>query len=167
MMRRRMIQAIETIETLLAAAVLCALLPAPVRAADVHIGINIGPPPVVLEAPPPLIVVPRSPVYYAPQLPYNYFYYSGRYYTLHDGAWFSSASFGGPWGFVSIGRVPRPILAVPVRYYRVPPGHGRKHRGGDHDRYDDDDDGDHDDHDHGRRGGRGHGHGHGHGHHDD
>lgn len=161
MKRRRMIQAIET---LLAAAVLCALLPAPARAADVHIGINIGvppPPPVVLEAPPPLIVVPRSPVYYAPQLPYNYFYYHGTYYTLHDGAWFSAASFGGPWGYVAVGRVPRPILAVPVRYYRVPPGHGGKHRGGDRDRYEHGDDGDHQDR------GRGRGHGHGHGHHDD
>src|SRR5438132_7742776 len=48
------------------------LLAAPARAADVHIGINIGvpppPPPVVVEAPPPLLVVPRTPVYYAPAL---------------------------------------------------------------------------------------------------
>src|SRR5437667_273163 len=72
------------------------LLAAPARAADVHIGINIGvpppPPPVVVEAPPPLLVVPRTPVYYAPALPYNYFYYGGLYYTLHEDHWFYAAS---------------------------------------------------------------------------
>ncbi len=128
-----------------------------VRAADVHVGINIGiptPPPFVVEAPPPLVVVPRSPVYYAPQLPYNYFYYGGRYWTFHEGAWFSALSFGGPWGYVEVGRVPPPVLAVPVRYYKIPPGHWRKHGGRGH--------WDHDDDHHG------HGHGHGHGkHHDD
>jgi hypothetical protein len=115
------------------AAALAALAPVGARAADVHVGINIGvpppPPPVVVEAPPPLVVVPGSPVYYAPQLPYNYFYYSGRYYTFHDGAWFSSVSFAGPWGFVSLHHVPPPLLAVPVRYYRVPPAHWHKHHG--------------------------------------
>ena len=142
----------------LAAALLGVLSRAPAGAADVHIGINVGvppPPPVVIEAPPPLVVVPRSPVYYAPQLPYNYFYFGGRYYTFHDGAWFSAVSFGGPWGFISIGHVPPPILAVPVRYYNVPPRHWREYRG--RPRWDR-----HDDHD-----GHDHHHGRGHGKHDD
>src|SRR5437667_10199884 len=108
------------------------LLAEPARATDVHIGINIGtlppPPPVVVEAPPPLVVVPRTPVYYAPALPYNYFYYGGLYYTLHEDHWFYAASFNGPWSFVTIEHVPRPILAVPVPYYTVHPGH-RKERG--------------------------------------
>src|SRR5207247_9380016 len=107
------------------------LLAAPARAADVHIGINIGVPPprppVVVEAPPPLVVVPRTPVYYAPSLPYNYFYYGGLYYTLHDDHWFYAASFNGPWSFVTVERVPRPILAVPVGYYHVRPEHWKKH----------------------------------------
>jgi len=107
------------------------LLAAPARGADVHIGINIGvpppPPPVVVEAPPPLVVVPQTPVYYAPSLPYNYFYYGGLYYTLHDDHWFYAASFNGPWTFVTLERVPRPILAVPVRYYKVHPEHWKKH----------------------------------------
>jgi hypothetical protein len=100
------------------------------HAADVHVGINIGvpapaPPPIAIEAPPPLVVVPNSPVYYAPSLPYNFFYYDGLYYVFHEGSWFSSVSAHGPWGFVP--RVPRPVLAVPVGYYRVPPGHWKKH----------------------------------------
>jgi len=103
------------------------VLVAPARATDVHIGINIGPPPVVVEAPPPLVVVPRTPVYYAPSVPYNYFYYGGGYYTFHDGNWFYAGSFNGPWSFVAIERVPRPILAVPVGYYKVKPGHWKEH----------------------------------------
>lgn len=98
-------------------------------AADVNVGINIGvppPPPVVVAEPPRLVVVPRSPVYYAPTLPYNYFYYDGRYYTHHDGAWFYGAAANGPWVYIATGRVPHPVLAVPVTYYKVPPGH-RKH----------------------------------------
>ncbi len=78
------------------------LLAAPARGADVHIGINIG-------------------------VPYNYFYYGGLYYTLHDDHWFYAASFNGPWTFVTLERVPRPILAVPVRYYKVHPEHWKKH----------------------------------------
>ena len=107
------------------------LLAAPARGADVHIGINIGvpppPPPVVVEAPPPLVVVPRTPVYYAPSLPYNYFYYGGLYYTLHDDHWFYAASFNGPWTFVTVERLPRPILVVPVHYYKVKPEKWKKH----------------------------------------
>jgi hypothetical protein len=124
------------------------------RAADVHVGINIGvpppPPPIVVETPPPLVVVPRTPVYYAPDVPYNFFYYEGLYYVFHDGYWFSATTSRGPWAYVR--HVPRPVLAVPVRYYKVPPGHAKRHGpppwAG-----------------HGR--GHGHGHGHGHGKHED
>lgn len=115
----------------LAGAMLSAVAP-PAHGADVHIGIEIGtppPPPIVLEAPPPLVSVPRSRVYYAPQLPYNFFYYDGLYYAFHDGAWFGAASFRGPWGFIAVTHVPRPILAVPVPYYRAPPRRWRKHHG--------------------------------------
>jgi len=125
------------------------------HAADVHVGINIGvppPPPIVVEAPPPLVVVPHSPVYYAPSVPYNFFYYGGSYYVFHDDHWFSSRSNHGPWVFVE--RVPPPVVAVPVGYYKVPPGHLKRHgppRWVEHE--------------HGH--GHGHGHGRGHGHHDD
>jgi hypothetical protein len=82
----------------------------------------------VVAAPPPLVVVPGTPVYYAPALSVNFFYYGGRYYTFHEGAWFSAIAYNGPWVFAPVARVPRPVLAVPVRYYKVPPGHG--HPGG-------------------------------------
>jgi hypothetical protein len=93
--------------------------------AEVSVNINVGPPPpvYVLAAPPPLVVVPGSPVYYAPAVSFNYFVYGGRYYTFHDGAWFAARGYNGPWAFVAPAHVPAPVLAVPVAYYKVPPGH--------------------------------------------
>jgi hypothetical protein len=99
--------------------------------ADVNIGITFGgPPSIVVAEPPRMVLVPRSPVYWAPSLPYNFFYYDGRYWTYHEGGWFWSASVHGPWGHVAMGAVPRPVLAVPVAYYRVPPGHMKHHHHG-------------------------------------
>jgi len=88
---------------------------------DIHIGIP-APPSIVIEAPPHLVVVPGVPrVHYAPDLPYNYFAYGDRYYTFHEGAWFVSPGYRGPWTYVERVRVPRPLLGVSTRYYRDPP----------------------------------------------
>lgn len=109
-----------------------------VQAGDIRIDVNLGapPPPVVVPPPPPvvattapqLIVVPGTTVYYAPDLPHNYFYYAKRYYVLHNGAWFHAPSHNGPWTFMPHKHMPQPVLAVPVEYYRVPPGHAKHHR---------------------------------------
>jgi hypothetical protein len=108
------------------------VLPPPIHADSVSVGINIGapppPPPYVVQGPPQLVVVPGTPVYYAPSLSFNFFAYSGRYYTYYNGGWFMTANFGTPWNYVAVQRVPRPVRGVPVTYYKVPPGHG--HHGG-------------------------------------
>jgi hypothetical protein len=99
------------------------------NATQVNVGVNIGvpaPPPIVLRAPPPVVVVPNSPVSYVPSVNYNLFVYSGRYYTFHDGAWFYANRHSGPWTFMPTERVPRPVIGVPVTYYKVPPGHAKK-----------------------------------------
>jgi hypothetical protein len=91
-----------------------------VNTPSVSFGLNIG-------APPPLVAVPGLPVYHAPAVPHNYFVYGGYYYLFHEGAWFYAARYNGPWSSLVIHQVPRPILAVPVTYYkRVPPGHRKK-----------------------------------------
>lgn len=98
----------------------------PAHADSLSIGINIGsppPPPIVVAAPPQLVVVPGTPVYYAPGLSFNYFVYGGRYFTFHNGSWFATTTFNGPWTFVAVEHVPQPVLAVPVGYYKIPPGH--------------------------------------------
>ena len=117
------------------------------QAGNVNVGISVGvpappppvvvvtpprvvvpapPPPVVVAAPPQVVVLPGSPVYYAPGADFNLFVYSGRHYRFHDGHWFVAAAHGGPWTFVARDRVPQPVLAVPVGYYKVPPGHAKK-----------------------------------------
>ena len=115
----------------------------PVGADSVKIGVNIGlpsppavviappPPPVVIATPPALVVVPGTPVHYAPNVSINFFAYGGRYYSLHEGAWFVATTHGGPWVTIAPAKVPQPVLAVPVAYYKVPPGHAKKmHRDG-------------------------------------
>lgn len=100
------------------------------EAQNVSIGVNIGspppPPPMVIVAPPQLVVVPGTPVYYAPGLNVNFFFYQGQYFTFHDGSWFVARAHNGPWAFVALERIPKPVLAVPVQYYKVPPGQLKK-----------------------------------------
>ncbi len=110
----------------------------PVAADGVRIGISVpvpAPPtvvitpprpPVVVVTPPQLVVVPGSPVFYAPGARMNFFAYAGRYYTLHEGAWFVATTSGSPWVAIAPAKVPRPVLAVPVSYYKIPPGHAKK-----------------------------------------
>ncbi len=100
------------------------------EAADVTVNINLGPPPppVVVAAPPPLVVVPGVPVVqYAPSLQVDLFFHDHRWYYPHGGYWYVGPSFRGPWTPIPFAKLPRPIVAVPVRYYKVPPGH-LKHR---------------------------------------
>jgi hypothetical protein len=91
-----------------------------VNTPSVSFGLNVG-------APPPLVAVPGLPVYHAPAIPHNYFVHGGYYYLHHQGAWFYSPYYNGPWSSLVIHQVPRPILRVPVTYYkRVPPGHRKR-----------------------------------------
>lgn len=120
----------SVIATLLAAA--AAVVPT-AGLADVTVNVNIGappPPPIVVPAPPQLVLVPGVPaVHYAPALHVDLFFHDGRWYYPHGGFWYVGPSYKGPWTAVVIGHVPRAVLAVPVKYYRVPPGH-LKHRDG-------------------------------------
>ena len=93
--------------------------------ADVTINIGPPPPPIVVSAPPKVVIVPGTPVYYAPAAS-NLFVYGGSYYSLHNGQWFYAKKPGAAWVFVPNDRVPRPIIGVPVSYYKIPPGHMKK-----------------------------------------
>ena len=104
-------------------------VPAPARS-QVSVNVNIGQPPPVVVAKPVLVAVSNSPVYFAPSYDADLFVYDGRYYTVRDDQWFSAARVNTPWVAIAIGKVPRQILAVPVAYYHVPPGHLKGARGG-------------------------------------
>jgi len=58
---------------------------------------------------------------YAPDVSANYFFSGGQYYVFASGVWYASPGYNGPWLAVAPEYVPRPILAVPLRYYRTPP----------------------------------------------
>jgi hypothetical protein len=95
------------------------------------IAVPVPPPPMIIAEPPRVVVVPGSPVYYAPGVDFNLFVYHRHYYRFHEGAWFIAPAHGGPWKHMVQARVPAPVLAVPVAYYRIPPGHVKK-MGGTH-----------------------------------
>lgn len=95
-------------------------------AQDIKINIGLGAtpvPPVVVTPPPQLVVVPGTAIYYAPEVPANLLVYQGRYYTLVNNVWSTAPAYTGPWVVIHVGKVPPPILAVPVDYYKIPPGH--------------------------------------------
>ena len=95
---------------------------------DTTVNVNIGPPPpIVLAAPPPLVVVPAVPaVSYVPSAQVDIFFFDKRWYYPHGGHWFVGPSYKGPWTVVGVGKLPHPIVVVPVQYYKVPPGHLKK-----------------------------------------
>jgi hypothetical protein len=93
---------------------------------DITIDIGLGVPPIVLTTPPPLVVVPGTSVSYAPDVSANFFFYKGQYYTVVNDVWSMAPAYNGPWAVIQIGQVPRPVLAVPVAYYKIPPGHVKK-----------------------------------------
>lgn len=83
-----------------------------------QVSVNIG---INLPAPPQLVPVPATPVMYAPAVGANYFFYGADYYVFANGGWYVSRGHNGPWALVAPEFVPRPILTVPVQYYRAPP----------------------------------------------
>jgi hypothetical protein len=119
---------VPIVATLIAAS-LAVALPAQ---SQVSVSVNIGQPPPVVVARPVLVPVQASPVYYAPSYGADLFFYDGRYYTVRDDQWFYAARVNTPWVAIAIGKVPQHVLAIPVTYYRVPPGHLKHARGGRH-----------------------------------
>ena len=101
---------------------LLAVVPAGLARAQVHVDIGIH-----LPAPPHLVVVPEvHAVQYVPSVSANLFFYGNQYWVFSNGGWYVSRGYNGPWVVVAPQVVPRPVLLVPVHYYRVPPGHWKQ-----------------------------------------
>lgn len=92
---------------------------------DVNVGINIPLPVYVAPAPPPVIVIPNSYVYYVPDIDVDILFYHGYWYRPHQGYWFTSRSYNGPWYHIAPHRVPRALVSLPPNYRHVPYGHQR------------------------------------------
>jgi len=85
-----------------------------------HAGLNVdlG---IHFRFPPQLAPVPASPVFYAPSVSANLFSYDREFFVFRGGVWYVGPGHNGPWTSLPPRYVPRPILAVPVRYYRERP----------------------------------------------
>ena len=75
-------------------------------------------------SPPQVEAVPASRVFYAPSVSANLFSYNREFFVFLGGVWYVGPGHNGPWAELPPQYVPRPILAVPVRYYRVRPREG-------------------------------------------
>lgn len=116
-------------------------------AAEVHVSINLGPPPIVVAEPPEVVLVPGSNVYFVPQYDFDIFFYGGYWWSPRGDRWYRARDYNGPWRGVSRRVIPRPVYQMPRDYRRVyvrerhiPYGQWKR-EGRDHDR--------------GRHGGRG------------
>lgn len=83
-----------------------------------EVGVDLG---IHLGSSPQFVQVPESPVSYAPSVGANLFMYGGEFFNFRGGVWFAGPGYQGPWSEVRPEHVPRPILAVPVRYYHDRP----------------------------------------------
>jgi hypothetical protein len=105
---------------------LAGLLITPVKAsAGVNINITIPLPWMVIVAPPAMIVIPGTYAYYAPDAEADLFFYHGYWYRPYQGGWYYSLRYNGPWGRVTIGNVPPPLVSLRPGYRNVPPGYER------------------------------------------
>ncbi len=89
-------------------------------------GLRIPVPPlprIVVSAPPVLAVIPGTYVYLAPDVNADLMFYQNNWYRPHNGGWYVSQGYNGPWRAVS---APPPALTrLPQNYRSLPPGHER------------------------------------------
>lgn len=92
---------------------------------DVHIGINVPLPAVVISAPPAVVVIPRTYVYYVPEVEVDILFYRGYWYRPHSGYWYRAAGYNGPWVSIVATKVPRVLIDLSPGFRQAPPGHQR------------------------------------------
>jgi hypothetical protein len=63
-----------------------------------------------------LFHIEGTSAYFLPDTTADIFFYSGQWYRRSSRGWAVSLTYGGPWGFVSIGNVPEVLVRLPVDY---------------------------------------------------
>jgi hypothetical protein len=97
-----------------------------IAATNVNAQIRIPPPPpFLIPAPPPVVVIPRTYVYAVPEIEVDILFYHGHWYRPHEGRWYRSRSYNGPWAYLPPRSVPRPLIELPPDHHRIPPGYRR------------------------------------------
>lgn len=94
--------------------------------AKVNVNIGVALPPLAFAGPPEVVVVPGAAyVYMVPDVVGLYFYH-GFWYRTHEGRWYRSTLYGGPWTYIVRTRVPRVTVNVPPDYFiHFPAGYHR------------------------------------------
>jgi len=95
--------------------------------ADVNVSVSIGaPPPYAFPREPQVIAIPGTYVYLVPGIAVDILFYQGYWYRPHEGHWFRSRSYNGPWSYRK--QVPGALIQLPPNYrvYREPPPEYRR-----------------------------------------
>jgi hypothetical protein len=100
-------------------AALLASAPVLDAAAEVHVNVNLGPPPIMVAQPPEVVMVPGSNVYFVPDVDYDVFFYNGFWWSPRGDRWYRARGYNGPWRVVARRIVPPPVFRVPRDYRRV------------------------------------------------
>ena len=133
---RKIVNRITGPAILLGALLACGATNEATAGVNVGVGINIGPPPIVVAEPPEVVMVPGSQVYYVPGVDFNVFFYNGFWWSPRGDHWYRSRAYNGPWGIIDRRYVPRPVFRVPHDYRHmysrerhIPYGEWRGHHG--------------------------------------
>ena len=133
---RKIIVSITGPTLLLGALLACGVANEAAAEVRVGIGINIGPPPIVVAEPPEVVLVPGSQVYFVPGLEFDVFFSNGYWWSPRGDRWYRARAYNGPWRTVERRFVPGPVIRVPHDYRRVygrerhiPYREWREHRG--------------------------------------
>ncbi len=112
-------------KAILVIVLLAASLAGTAALAGVNVDVNIGVPlpRVVVAAPPELAVIPGTYVYIATDVNADLMFYQNNWYRPHNGGWFVSLSYNGPWRAVAA--PPAALTRLPRNYHSLPPGHER------------------------------------------
>jgi hypothetical protein len=73
-----------------------------------------APPPVAVQTNPVLVQIPGTEVYYVPQLGARLYFFDGRWFYHHNGFWYSSQDYAGPWVHLPKAKLPPALAEIPV-----------------------------------------------------
>jgi hypothetical protein len=103
---------------------------------DIHIGTRpapsmvVAPPPIVLEAAPNMVYVEGLRAYVAVGIPQDLFYFGNSYYYHHNGIWYRSAYYRGPWVHTERSQIPSGLSGRRIEEIREYKRHAwEDHRG--------------------------------------
>lgn len=103
---------------------------------DVHIGNHpepqmvVGPPPILLQAAPNMIYVEGLRAYVALGIPQDLFYDANSYYYHHNGIWYRSDNYRGPWVHTERRQIPSGLSGHRIQEIREYKRHAwEDHRG--------------------------------------